>query len=272
MPAAFGNLLSVEKLLNLKLAGTDAPDPTTNFVPLYNAPEYKVFVDEAQTKVGSEYEPAQSKAFTIHTGKDASSYNFGQTSVGASYGGSWFFGFGASGAATTTKSSLQSSSATTSVSVNITYDDLKVIDITPGLWYVISSVLPLQHRQAADISCRNIDVSQYKLKKGAPAKLQQLVKPTQLVIASRLGYEITIAEDQAEAFDTYYKTVVAASGGFRVFGMTLWGGSAGHTEEQTTHSASFDRATNTFKVVPRDDTGVANLVGVVGSKFNILTV
>ncbi|EME46423.1 hypothetical protein DOTSEDRAFT_70430 [Dothistroma septosporum NZE10] len=251
MPAAFGNLLSVAELLNMKQAGTTAPDPTTNFVPLYNAPGYKTFVDEAQTKVGSEYEPAQSKAFTIDTGKSASSYNFGQTSVGAHYGGSWFYGFGASGAATTTKSSLQSSSATSSVSINITYDALSVIDITPGLW--------------------NVDVSQYKLKKGAPAKLQQLVKPTQLVVASRLGYEITIADDQAESFDTYYKTVVEASGGFRIFGMSIWGGSAGHTEEETTHTASFDRATNTFKVVPRDDTGVANLVGVVGSKFTILT-
>lgn len=117
-----------------------------------------------------------------------------------------------------------------------------------------------------------MDVSQYKLRKSAPLNLQQLVKPTQLVVANRLGYEITISDAQASSFDTYYKQVVAASGGFRVFGISIWGGSAGHTDERNTHDATFDRATNTFKVTPRDDTGVANLVGLVGSKFNILTV
>lgn len=136
MPAAVRDLISVGQLLNMELAVTTAPDPTTAFIPLYNAPGYKTFVDEAQTKVGSEYEPAQSKVFTINTGKEASDYNFGQTSVGASHGGSWLYGFGASGAVVTTKSSLQQNSAATSVSVHITYDSLSVIDITPGLWYV----------------------------------------------------------------------------------------------------------------------------------------
>lgn len=53
--------------------------------------------------------------------------------------------------------------------------------------------------------------------------------------------------------------------------MTSWGGSASYTEEETPHSASYDRATGILKMAPRDDTGVANLVEVVRSKFNILT-
>lgn len=91
------------------------------------------------------------------------------------------------------------------------------------------------------------------------------------MVANRLGYEITIGDANADAFDTYYKQVVAASGGFRVFGISIWGGSAGHTDERNTHEASFDRATSKFTVVPSDDTGVATLVGVVGQKFDILT-
>lgn len=96
------------------------------------------------------------------------------------------------------------------------------------------------------------------------------MQPTQLVVANRLGYEITVSAEMAESLDTHYKEVVAASGGFRIFGISIWGGSAGHTDERNTHEASFDKASRTFKVVPRDDTGVATLIGVVGSKFNIL--
>ncbi|KAK5693309.1 hypothetical protein LTR17_025120 [Elasticomyces elasticus] len=254
MAAAFGNTLSVNDLIAYERAGNHAPPPLTQYVPLYSAPRYKDFVDESQVKAGANadnYEPAQFKVFTVDTSKSASSYNFGQTDVAARYGGGWFYSFGASGEASTTKSSLQDSSAYSSVSINITYDTIEVIDITPGLW--------------------NIDVSQYKLRSNSPVALQQLVKPTQLVVANRLGYEITISDSQADSFDTYYQSVVAAKGGFRVFGISIWGGSAGHTETRNTHDASFDRATSTFKVVPRDDVGVANLVGLVGSKFNILT-
>lgn len=136
MDAAFGNTLTVAQLLNLKLTGKTAPLPTTQFVPLYNAPRYKDFVEEAQVKAGGTYTPAKYHTFTIDTSKQTSDYHFGQTSIGAHYGGGWFYSFGASGAASTTTSSLQTSSALSSVSINITYDAIEIIDITPGLWYV----------------------------------------------------------------------------------------------------------------------------------------
>ena len=137
MRAAFGNTLSVNALIALEKANKQAPPPTAQYVPLYNAPRYKDFVDESQVKTGNNadnYEPAQSKGFTIDTGKSVSDYHFGQTTVGAHYGGGWFYSFGASGQASTTTSSLQTSSAYSSVSINITYDTIEVIDITPGLW------------------------------------------------------------------------------------------------------------------------------------------
>lgn len=134
MHAAFGDVLSVAELRRLQSVGQPAPVPSSVRVPLYSAARYRGFIIDAQTKAGGEYVPENSQAFTVDTGKDTTDYNFGQNSVGAHYGGGWFYSFGASGEASTEKSSLQTSSATTSVSVNVTYDAIEVIDITPGLW------------------------------------------------------------------------------------------------------------------------------------------
>jgi hypothetical protein len=120
----------------------------------------------------------------------------------------------------------------------------------------------------ANTSARNIDVSQYTLKKTTPANLQQLFKPTQIVVASRLGYNITVSDALASSLDTQFKQTIAASGGFTIFGIRI-GAKASKTDITETHYASFDRSTNTVSVTPKSDTGVATLVGVIGEKVSI---
>jgi len=108
---------------------------------------------------------------------------------------------------------------------------------------------------------RNVNLNGYKLSKDAPANLRQLVRPTQLVVASRLGYEITVGTTFAAQLDTHFKQTTKASGGFRIFGLTIWGGSSSRTDERNTHSASYNAETRTLKILPDNDVGTATLVG-----------
>lgn len=115
---------------------------------------------------------------------------------------------------------------------------------------------------------RDFNPSQFKLRSDAPKNLKQLVKPTQLIVATRVGYEITVSDSLATAITKHFKETTAAGGGFRIFGITV-GASASHTTESETHEATFVAASKTLKVVPRDVYGAATLLGIVGSKITI---
>lgn len=86
---------------------------------------------------------------------------------------------------------------------------------------------------------------------------------------SRLGYEIKVNNALGKSIDTQFKQTTSGGGGFRIFGIRI-GASYSKTDGRNTHEASFDAATNTVKVVPKDDTGVATLIGVIGEKFEVL--
>jgi hypothetical protein len=122
----------------------------------------------------------------------------------------------------------------------------------------------------ANTSARNVNLNGYKLSKAAPANLRQLVRPTELVLASRLGYEITVGTAFAAQLDTHFKQTTKASGGFRIFGITIWGGSASKTDERNTHSATYNADTRTLKIIPDNDVGTATLVGVIGERINVM--
>jgi hypothetical protein len=79
----------------------------------------------------------------------------------------------------------------------------------------------------------------------------QLVRPTQLLVVNRLGYEITVNDALASSLDTHFNKTIAARGGVSIFGISIWGGSASKADERNTHDASFDRASRTVKVVSR---------------------
>lgn len=115
---------------------------------------------------------------------------------------------------------------------------------------------------------RNFNHNEFKLRADAPKNLKQLVRPTQLIVATRVGYEITVSDSLATAITKHIKETTSAGGGFRIFGITI-GASASHTTESETHEATFDEAAKTLRVVPRDVYGAATLLGIVGTKIEI---
>lgn len=118
---------------------------------------------------------------------------------------------------------------------------------------------------------RNIDTSKYKLRSDAPKDVKALARVSQLVIATGLGYEITVGASTASTIDTKYKETSSAGGSISIFGIPIGiGGGGSHSEEHDSHKATWDSASKTFKVTPAADVGFATVVGLVGEKLNIL--
>lgn len=57
---------------------------------------------------------------------------------------------------------------------------------------------------------RNFNHHDFKLRSDAPNFLKQLVRPTQLIVATRIGYEITVSDSLATAIDKHIKETTAA--------------------------------------------------------------
>ncbi|KAJ1328209.1 hypothetical protein MN608_07545 [Microdochium nivale] len=118
---------------------------------------------------------------------------------------------------------------------------------------------------------RNLDVSQFKLRDDAPTDVKQLIRPSQLIVASKFGYEISFSDSIASSFDSQYKKAVSAGGSINILGLPIsLGASGSSTTEKNTHQADWDAASNTLKVEPKADVQTATVLGVVGEKFSIL--
>jgi hypothetical protein len=140
MEVAAGSSTSLTQLLactrdSEEEAAKNCPPAPDIYSPLYNAPNYKAFVQDAQSKSDDKYDPVNAVSFSVDTSKSTSEYKFGQTSIGANARGSgWFSFFSASGQRTTESSQFSTNAAASSVSIKITYDDMQQIAITPGKW------------------------------------------------------------------------------------------------------------------------------------------
>ncbi|KAK7921660.1 hypothetical protein PG985_009682 [Apiospora marii] len=210
-----------------------------------------MFMQDALTKSGGTYEPIDSIEFSVDTNDETSNYDFGQTTVdgkaGFTYGG--WFSFGAGGNYSDTSSRLETGSDTTQIKFKILFDKMETISITPGSW--------------------NFDVSGYSLRPDSPKEVRTLVRPSQLVVVTQLGYEITLAGSSAVRMDEFFTKSTSVGGSMSIFGVPISvGGSGSMMEEKSTHKAHWDAASNTLKVVPKDDSGTATVVGIVGEKFN----
>lgn len=139
MHAATGNTLSTAELIRKELKGEKIAPPSFHRLPLYDAPHYKQFVQDAMSKAtSSDYNPSQSITVEIDTGKNTSDYNFGQTKGGASVGASvGWFSFSAGASHSSESSTLQTGSESSKVSVKITYDDIQAITVNLGSWYAV---------------------------------------------------------------------------------------------------------------------------------------
>ncbi|KAM7217518.1 hypothetical protein V8F06_007149 [Rhypophila decipiens] len=245
MHCAIGNVLSPQELIRALNNGETVPKPTFQRLPLYQSAEYKAAVEAMERKIGTSFKPANSVPFTVDYRKDTSEYNFGQTTAGASLGVSWagWFSFNAGGSFSESKSIITTTHETENVSV-------KIIPIKLGDW--------------------NIDISKYTLRSDAPKDVKALARVTSLVMATGLGYEITVGSGVAKTVDNYYNKTVQAGGSISIFGIPIGvGGSGSSTDEKTSHMASWDES-KTFKVFPAEEAGYATVVGLMGEKFDIL--
>ncbi|KAG8408986.1 hypothetical protein J3459_010776 [Metarhizium acridum] len=67
------------------------------------------------------------------------------------------------------------------------------------------------------------------------------------------------------------KEITSAGGNISVFGIPMSvGGGGSRTDERNSHTATWDNASKTLKVVPGPDVGFATVGGVVGDKSDIL--
>mgnify|MGYP001004897884 CR=1 FL=1 len=144
MRVATGSHLSSSEILHKLQSGETIPPPDSYNLPLYYSPTYKGFIQEAMNKgESSDYSPSNYIEVEIDTSKNTSDYNFGQTE-GQPTGGIGWLAFNPNGGASTESTTLDTGSESSEVSVKITYDDLQVLDIHPGPWYVM--ILPLIRR------------------------------------------------------------------------------------------------------------------------------
>ncbi|KAK4163792.1 hypothetical protein QBC43DRAFT_354274 [Cladorrhinum sp. PSN259] len=253
MQCAIGNVLSPQELIRRLNNNEEIPKPTIQRLPLYQAPGYKDFVEAAERKTGSTYEPANSIEFSIDTSKNTSDYDFGHTSGSAGVTAGWapWFFFSSGASSSTTNTNINTGSESQSVKVKMTYDEMRIVPITLGDW--------------------NVDISKYKLRSDAPKAMKTLARVHALIVVSGLGYEITVGAQTASQIDTNYKKTTKAGGRITIFGIPIHvGGSGTSTKEVNSHKATWDKASATFKVVPAQDAGYATVVGVVGEKFSIL--
>ncbi|KAJ4199837.1 hypothetical protein NW767_007817 [Fusarium falciforme] len=175
MHVAAGDVLTSAELILNQQNGERVRPPSYYRVPLYDAPNYKTFVQSAMEKSSSsDYNPSQSIRVTIDAGKDPSDYNFGQTrsraSIGASIG---WFSFSASRKHFQESSTLQTGSETSQVSIKVTYENLEAITITTVKW-CITAILAI-NRTLVELFLtfqRVADVSKYRLRSDAPKKVQ----------------------------------------------------------------------------------------------------
>jgi hypothetical protein len=109
---------------------------------------------------------------------------------------------------------------------------------------------------------------------GAPQEVQTLIKLTQLLLATRLGYKVKLGSSSSKQFDSYYKDTVRGGGSVSIFGIPCSiGGSTSHSTENTTHSTentthnlNWNSTNQEFTVDPTDNAGFATIVGLIGEK------
>ena len=253
MRGVLGDILSPQELIRLFKKETPAPTPLFQRLPAYTATSYKQAVQAAERKIGTTYKPENSMGFKIDTGKNTSDFNFGQTNASASASVTYapWFSFTASASHSSESRTVETGSESESVNVTITYDTFQIIPITLGSW--------------------NIDISAYKLRSDAPKEIQTLARISSLVIATGLGYEITVGANTASDIDSRFRQTTSASGSLSIFGIPInLSGDGSTTDERNSHTATWDNASKTFKVIPAPETGFATVVGVIGEKFDIL--
>lgn len=278
MECSIGAPPSARELLNAHNSGKDIPAPAPVLRPAFNAPGYIGVIKDAQMLVGTDTPPNNSLTFSFSDGEevDESEFNHSVQSGGVSFSYVPWISFNANASQEEQRSSVSTASDASDITIAITYDDMTLAPINPSAswWVHPQSPVPVRryqfHGSANSILDRDLgDVrAKYKnLLPGAPKSVQTLVKPTQLLLATRLGYTIKLAANSSKQFDTAYKKTISGGGSFRIFGIPCGIGASGSTTKETnTHNLKWDATKQEITIKPTDNAGFATIVGLIGEK------
>ncbi|KAK3315987.1 hypothetical protein B0H66DRAFT_624802 [Apodospora peruviana] len=249
MKVAYGQPSNPSELKNeMKNSGAPIPKPTTaTFAPVYSAPGYKAFVQAAEDRIDGQFNPADLSSFTVETsGQD------GQIEI--NHSGPWL--------GTKTYSFHESAPLNppdddddiAATRIKVIYDKIETIPIHRGSW--------------------DVDVTQYKLKSDAPKELKTLARVSSLIVATGLGYEITVGPETAKALQKYLDENKHGEGSvITVFGnpVEITPGIYGARDGECLFRGEWDSDSSTLKVRPKLEAGCATVLGVVGEKLDIPT-
>ncbi|KXJ86957.1 hypothetical protein Micbo1qcDRAFT_208734 [Microdochium bolleyi] len=211
------------------------PTPAYRLVPLYTVPSYEHFARDYQKNSGSQ--PNDAIEFSINIGDDPSKFSFGQTSTTAARDGPAWLGFRAPGEDSERLTMCDLGGDASAVRVKMLFDKIQLIEIRRGNW--------------------DIDFNQIRLRGDAPANLKNLARPTRMVVAARLGFEISFGSESARKFDSMFQP----GGSMRVLGISTG-------TESDTHKVNWDSSSKTLRVVPKDDVPTTTVLGVVAQKVS----
>ncbi|CZT00242.1 uncharacterized protein RAG0_08343 [Rhynchosporium agropyri] len=253
MECVLGSPPSPREFNNAVSSGSQLPAPPGVLRPAYNAPGYITAIKKAQSVIGSGTKPSSSMQITYSQGTDVRETSFNQSAQSASVGFSYFpwISFNANASHETTTSSVSTQADASDITITLFYDDMSLVTINPsGSW------------DLGDVRTK------YKgLLPGAPKEVQTLVKPTQLLLATRLGYKVKLGASSSKQFDSYYRDTVSGGGSVSIFGIPCSiGGDASRSTENTTHNLAWNSTTQEFTVDPTDNAGFATIVGLIGEK------
>ncbi|KAJ8117457.1 hypothetical protein OPT61_g1351 [Boeremia exigua] len=237
---------------NAYVDGTVLPAPTDLYtVAQFGSPDYRNIVSGWQRTATNAPMRTQSFVLDLKEAQNAHDADFGHVKLdgdlGFSYGS--IFSFGATGSSDVVEDSLSVKMTETNVKITMYWDDTAKATLTPGEW---------------NISDPRGNYPNLKL--GAPQSAKMLVLPNQLVLVSKLGYDVHFDGSIKDEFDKKVSNVKKVNGYVRIFGIPVSVGAQGSFETTTTHTGSWDGTTGTFSVKPTADAGYATVLAVVGEK------
>ncbi|KAI8934437.1 hypothetical protein NX059_009169 [Plenodomus lindquistii] len=221
------------------------PDPANTYcVPFFSSPQYQQIVAQWQQSASEAPSPTGVHELDPNEASNTSGDEFGHSDLGDSsrvfkfaiddYGGG---------------SSAGSLNLTPSnVKITMSWDATDKAQLETGKW---------------DINDPHGTYPQ--LRPGAPNDVKTLVRPVEMLLASKLCFEIEFSDDAKDAFDRLFNDVANHVGYIRVFGVAV--AIADNVRDNTTHAGTWDDANGIFVVTPIADTGLVTVLAVTGEKL-----
>ncbi|KAI1828052.1 hypothetical protein F4861DRAFT_241146 [Xylaria intraflava] len=223
--------------------------------PAYEALNYVSVIQQALMRREDD-PPRANLEFTFRNGQDVrvEEFNHSFISGGVTVDYEPWISFGVSASQDNVWHGISTNVDFEQITFKLTFDDMAFVGINPSASWDLGDVR-----------------ARYKgLLPGAPKSVHTLVKPSQLLLATHLGYTIKLGAAMANEFDSHYQQVTQAQGSIRILGI-LAGPTANFSQKnyQNTHMLDWNASSQEITVKPTTNTGFATIVGIVGEKLNV---